>query len=103
MVVSKPVQSVNHEEETRIHSQTTEAAAVAAELQKLLVEPRQDDHRADAARLDQVRRILAQQVLAGDLEFNNSFLPVVVYLTYTDILAICFSLFCGSVGYLQSF
>jgi U3 small nucleolar RNA-associated protein 19 len=72
MVVSKPVQSVNHEEETRIHSQTTEAAAVAAELQKLLVEPKVDDHRADAVRLDQARRVLAQQVLVGDLEFSNS-------------------------------
>jgi transmembrane 9 superfamily protein 2/4 len=30
------------------------------------------------------------------------FLPVVVYLTYMSMIAICFGLFCGSVGFLSS-
>jgi transmembrane 9 superfamily protein 2/4 len=31
------------------------------------------------------------------------FLPVVVYLTYMAMISVCFSLFCGSVGFLSSF
>lgn len=31
------------------------------------------------------------------------FLPVVVYLTYMSMIAVCFGVFCGSIGFLSSF